>query len=316
MTTLALGCAWGLTCAPAMAADLTISSEPMKEPVGMAVDLDNDWYWITDGTSATTKSLIALDNTGRQVHRVSWSPALHDVQALSWANGSLYVADIGDASRHRSSISVMSPTTPAAEHSTYYQWSFTYPDGAHDAKAFAVSPRGRFYVITDGPSPAVYSSSAEPSRTGTNSLTRVADAPAGVTDATFLPDGARLALLTAQQVVVMNAYSWQTVASTDVKHGHAISTDTKQKDLEVAMSATSIRGVTIPTTLSSATPSPTPTAAPTETVTAAGDQPTSSTSKSRSGTLIAVLGAVALSLCAGVVVHMRGRSEGGSGRPR
>ncbi|MGU5356711.1 hypothetical protein ACV1G2_19955, partial [Acinetobacter baumannii] len=77
---------------------------------GMAADLHHDWYWITDGSSSTVHSLLAVDKTGKEVHRVAWEPAFHDVEAMSWARGVLYVADIGDTKAQRRGIRVMSPT--------------------------------------------------------------------------------------------------------------------------------------------------------------------------------------------------------------
>lgn len=154
---LALGCAWGLSVSPAAAADFTVRTDKkLGKPVGMAADLHHDWYWITDGSSSTVHSLLAVDKTGKEVHRVVWEPAFHDVEAMSWARGVLYVADIGDKKAQRRGIRVMSPTSTAAKQSTYYEWMFTYPDGAHDAKALTVSPKGSFYIITDGPHPVSY----------------------------------------------------------------------------------------------------------------------------------------------------------------
>ena len=239
---VALGCAWGLSAGPAAAVDLTITTDKkLGTPVGMAADLDNDCYWVTDGSPSTVHSLLALDKTGKEVHRVRWEPAFHDVEAMAWANGVLYVADIGDEKTRRRGIRVMSPTSTAASQSTYYEWMFTYPDGAHDAKAMAVSPKGSFYIVTDGPHPAIYRSGPQVSRTESNPLEKVADAPAGVKDATFLPDGSRLAVLTDHEVRVVDAYSWKTVANAAFSGGQTITTDTTQKTLEIATSGNKVR---------------------------------------------------------------------------
>ncbi|MDO4412918.1 hypothetical protein [Cutibacterium sp.] len=279
----------------------------------MAADLDNDWYWVTDGSSATVESLLALDKTGKEVHRVKWEPDLHDVEAMSWANGVLYVADIGDEKTTRSSIRVVSPTSTAADQSTYYEWMFTYPDGAHDAKALAVSPKGSFYVVTDGPHPAIYRGGPQASREESNPLVKVSDAPTGVKDATFLPDGSRLAVLTDREVRVMDAYSWKTIANTAFSGGQAITTDTTQKTLEIATADNKVQGIDFPTTLTSITPTPTLSQSPKAAVTHGSAKPTS---KARSGTFIAVLGAVAVALCAGVVTFVHGRSQDTTWRPR
>ncbi|MGK2309703.1 hypothetical protein [Cutibacterium sp. V970] len=279
----------------------------------MAADLDNDWYWVTDGSPSTVRSLLALDKTGKQVHRVKWDPAFHDVEAMSWANGVLYVADIGDEKATRRGIRVMSPTATAASQSTYYEWMFTYPDGAHDAKALAVSPKGTFYIITDGPHPAIYRGGPQVSRTESNPLEKVADAPAGVKDATFLPDGSRMAMLTDHEVRVVDAYSWKTVANAAFSGGQAITTDTTQKTLEVATSGSKVQGIDFPTKLTSISPTPSLTPSSKAGATQATGKPTS---KARSGTLIAVLGAVAVALCAGIVTFLHDRSQDTTWRHR
>ena len=304
---VALGCAWGLSAGPAAAVDLTITTDKkLGTPVGMAADLDNDCYWVTDGSPSTVHSLLALDKTGKEVHRVRWEPAFHDVEAMAWANGVLYVADIGDEKTRRRGIRVMSPTSTAASQSTYYEWMFTYPDGAHDAKAMAVSPKGSFYIVTDGPHPAIYRSGPQVSRTESNPLEKVADAPAGVKDATFLPDGSRLAVLTDHEVRVVDAYSWKTVANAAFSGGQTITTDTTQKSLEIATSGNKVRGIDFPTTLTSISPTPSSTPSAKARATQASGKPTS---KARSGTFIAVLGAVAVALCAGVVTFVYDRSQ-------
>lgn len=304
---VALGCAWGLSAGPAAAVDLTITTDKkLGTPVGMAADLDNDCYWVTDGSPSTVHSLLALDETGKEVHRVRWEPAFHDVEAMAWANGVLYVADIGDKKTRRRGIRVMSPTSTAANQSTYYEWMFTYPDGAHDAKAMAVSPKGSFYIVTDGPHPAIYRSGPQVSRTESNPLEKVADAPAGVKDATFLPDGSRLAMLTDHEVRVVDAYSWKAVANAAFSGGQTITTDTTQKTLEIATSGNKVQEIDFPTTLTSISPTPSPTPSAKAGATQASGKPTS---KARSGTLIAVLGAVAVALCAGVVTFVHDRSQ-------
>ncbi len=311
---LALGCAWGLSVGPAAAAGFTVNTNrKLGKPVGMAADLNNDWYWITDGSSSTVRSLLAVDKSGKEAHRVTWEPAFHDVEALSWAHGVLYVADIGDKKAQRHGIRVMSPTSTAAKHSTYYEWMFTYPDGAHDAKALSVSPKGNFYIITDGPHPAIYRGGPQVSRTESNPLEKVADAPAGVKDATFLPDGSRLAILTDHEVRIVDAYSWKTLANAAFSGGQAITTDTTQKGLEIATSGNKVRGIKFPTTLTSITPTRSPSPKATAGATQASGKPTS---KARSGTFIAVMGAVIVALCAGVVTFFHGRSRDTTWRHR
>ena len=59
----------------------------------------------------------------------------------------------------------------------------------------------------------MYAAPEQPSRQGVNELTRVRDAPALVTDGIFLPDGKRIALLTYGSVVIVDAKTYETLAT-------------------------------------------------------------------------------------------------------
>lgn len=294
---------WALAVAPAMAAPagFTVGVQGVKQIVGLAADPDGGRYWITDGTSATTSRLVAVDESGSPVASVSWGATPTSVQALSWADGQLFVGDIGDPKGTRSSIQVLSPTSLSSTTSSWKAWDLTYPDGKHDAAAMAVSSKGNIYVITRGPSPAIYRAPTTLSRESVNTLTKVASAPAGVTDATFLPDGARIALRTSSAVIVVDAYTWKTVgaATTSTTGGQALTTDLAQKGLEVGTTGSKVVGADIPTAVD-----PQATAVATASATPAVVR---TTAKRSSGTLWAVLAASALAVVAGLTVGLWGR---------
>lgn len=301
--TCALG-AFGLTVSPAVAApkNITISVPGMSAPVGTAADTENDWYWVTDGQPSSTSSLIAVDGSGRRTAKVSWQAQVRHVEALSWANGSLYVGDIGDPDSGRDDIQVLSPLTMTGDSASWKAWDLSYPDGPHDADAMAVSPKGNIYIITKGASPAVYRAPASLSRSGENRMTKVADAPTGVTDAVFLPGGDTVAVRTASQVLVLDAYKWTTKASAPLpaSGGDSLTGDLEGKGLLAGQKTAALAGVDIPTG-TSPSPSATPKAA----------APASSASAdegggSRRGTGLALAGALAMALLAGVVVHRVG----------
>ena len=95
---------------------------------------------------------------------------------------------------------------------SYRAYDFSYPDGPHDAEAMLVDGRGRFYFVTKEVRGGIYRAPVNPSRTGVNELRRVGNAPAFVTDGTFLPDGEQIALRTYVSVEMLDADSYEVVA--------------------------------------------------------------------------------------------------------
>ena len=65
------------------------------------------------------------------------------------------------------------------------------------------------YLATDGDDAGIYRAPSEPSRQDMNRLTRVADAPEGVTDGVFLDDGTTMALRTAEGIEYIDAMTWK-----------------------------------------------------------------------------------------------------------
>jgi hypothetical protein len=305
--TCALG-AFGLSAAPAVAApsDITIAVSGMSTPVGAAADTGNDWYWVTDGSPSSTQSLVAVDKTGARAAKVAWQAKVQHVEALAWSSGSLYVGDIGDPDSGRDTIQVLSPLTTDGDSTSWKAWDLSYPDGPHDADAMAVSPKGNIYIITKGSSPAVYRAPASLSRSGENRMTKVADAPAGVTDAVFLPGGDTVAVRTQSQILVLDAYKWTTKASAPLKSsgGDSLSADLSGKGLLAGQKTAKLAGLDVPTGVSSASATPKPSAS---TSAASADSASSAGGGANlSGTVVAMGGAVVMAVLAGVVVHRVG----------
>jgi len=109
----------------------------------------------------------------------------------------LFVADIGDNTRTRDEIvvhEIAEPalsgdvTIPSGEVTTY---RFRYASGRYDAETLMVHPwTGRLYVVTKSfYGGRVFEAPEKLSTTGVNVLHQVAEAPATVTDGTFLFDG-------------------------------------------------------------------------------------------------------------------------------
>ena len=163
---------WALTAAPAVAApaSLTLDVPDLGEPVGIAADLSEGRYWVTDGTTSGRTTVVSVGDDGKLGAKLNWQAPTTDVQALSWYDEHLYVGDIGDSARRRDHIQVLSPMSLNGGSGSWMAWDFSYPDGPHDAAAMAVSPRGNMYFITRGDKPAIYRTRSNPSRTGVNAL--------------------------------------------------------------------------------------------------------------------------------------------------
>lgn len=199
------------------AGSLPAAAEPPAVPddvgklVGAAVDPDTGTLWLA-GDRADDGVLVGVDDDGQHTE-LSFADDLTSVQALAFHDGYLYVGDIGDENASRDFIVVYRLAETTGGRQSYQAYDLSFSDGPQHATAMMVSGRGRIYVITGGEDPGIYNSSLELSRTNVNSLTRVADAPEGVTDGVFLADGSTIVLRTAEGLRVINAFGFDTLAT-------------------------------------------------------------------------------------------------------
>ena len=128
----------------------------LAEASGLATAADNEYVWvITDGD---LPRLYAVDSTGSIVARIAVSQARkrdwESLAAASCATGRcLYIADIGDNLRARTSLRVYripEPSLSADSTAPVAAFEFRFPDGAHDAEAIFVLPDEQLYVVTKG----------------------------------------------------------------------------------------------------------------------------------------------------------------------
>jgi hypothetical protein len=195
----------------------TIDDTRIAESSGLAVDLAGSLYWtVNDSGDRGVAYGIGLDGTVQGTLNFRAQP--EDVEAIAVYGSQLYIADIGDNSRQRSSIRVYSFTNPRANGLTvtYQAYDFRYPDGPHDAEALLVDESGRLFIVTKGRKAGIYEAPADPKRKGVNELDKVGSAPSNVTDGTFLPGGQRIALLTYSSVQVIDANNYQILVSAPI----------------------------------------------------------------------------------------------------
>lgn len=313
---LTLGITLATGAAVAVADDVDPAAAGATQINGLAWDSADKELFVLDDKG----DVVVLDRAGKKLGTLGHPADIKDAQGLAYHKGYVYIGDIGDPQGNRDQVTVYRMQADPGQQN-YRAWDFTYPDGNPDAKAVLVSGKGRIYIITGGSDPGIYRAGLEPSRTSVNRLTRVADAPRGVTDAAFLTDGATMAVRTADGVTLIDAYSWETTATTTYAGSPPEESITPFGSGRVLVGGPAgLRDEAVPKGNTTATPavatptpspSTTPTVAPTATSTASPQATASDTAApdtpsriSRQGTIMAVAGAVVVAVLAGALVFI------------
>ncbi len=292
---------------PAAAEDIE-PPESATPVVGMAYGAGTPTLWLA-GPRANEGTVVSADGD-----EVSFSADLESVQALAWRNDTLWVGDIGDPAGEREFVVVYRLGAVGVPSTTYFAYDFAYEDGPHHATAMMISGRGRIYIATAGEDAGIYRADLDPSRTRINTLYRVADAPAGVTDGVFLADGSTVALRTDEGIEYIDAFTWETlVTETIVGAPEGESIAVGPDDQILVGGNPTIRQTHVPSSDStvtiapspSASPSPSPEASPSASPSASPEpaegDPVDEPGPSRTGTLVALAVAAVVALAAGAV---------------
>jgi hypothetical protein len=307
---------------PAAGAELafTIGDPRVTESSGLARDTDNTVFW-TANDSGGSGTVYAIGPGGRTVGTLEFDAEPIDVEALAYADGRLYVADIGDNSGSRESVRIYVFDSPAPDQQrgdNFTAYDFVYPEEPQDAEAVLVDENGRIHIVTKASTGAVFRAPRDLSEGSANQLTRVADAPAFVTDGTVLPSG-RYALRTYLSVEILEPELYAPVARAPLpfqRQGESMTLSLGDDALLVGTEGPSspVLRVPIPTELAAAptgVPNPPPSPSPTPAPEAA--DPGGGTN--RTGTLIALALALLASITAGLVVFFRDRGNDVPNRP-
>lgn len=306
-----LAAAAGATATAPARADDTISTDPaVGEVTGMAADAGRKVYWVPARTSGQVRAVGA---DGKVKGTVSYGATPQDVQAVSFHDSRVWVGDVGDRTGSRDTVAAYrfgdlayGGTAP------YRSFTLAYPDGAKDCGAMAVSRTGKIYLVTRGSKPGIYRTTGEPVPGGpTNTLVRVADAPANVTDASFNADGSSLVLRTLTSVHVLDAYKLTATAAAALPEkaqglGLTTALDGSQLAVSGLASPATLTNVAVPTSLASVPPAPATVApaSPAATPSAAAATGPSAASQNR-GTLWALVVAGLISLASGAFVALK-----------
>jgi hypothetical protein len=242
-----------------------ITDSRITESSGLARDPGAGAYW-TVNDSGDEGVAYGVSQRGEITGTLEYRADPIDVEAVAMHDGRLYVADIGDNGAERDVITVYYFDNARASDQTvaYRSWEFRYPDGAHDAETLLVNDEGRLFIVTKGAPGAVYAAPESPKRTSVNVLEQVGDAPAAVTDGTFLPGGDRIALLTFfGKIEVLDANSYEKVAELTVPpqdQPESLTVSLTGKSLLVGSEGedSAVYAIPVPPGGGTASPSPTP----------------------------------------------------------
>jgi hypothetical protein len=185
---------------------------------------------------------------------------------------------------------------------SYHAYDFRYPDGPHNAETLLVNESGRLFTVTKGQDGAIYAGPKKPDRQGINKLKKVGSAPSDVTDGTFLPGGDKIALLTYTTVTVLDASTYEVLASSPIPHqqqAESLTLSLDEQSLLVGSEGKKSKVYTVPIP-SQATPTPTPSEEPQTETDVPDDR--SDAIQNQKGTLLALGLAAFIALVAGTVV--------------
>ena len=136
--------------APASAAPATacVISDPRLDELSGLAATPTGYVGLNDGKFGTSVlRLFVLDracNVTRVITDRGFDP-LDPEDLARTADGTLWIADIGDNNRERATVAV-DRLPPGASRGTTYR--LTYPDGAQDAEALLIQPDGRAVIVT------------------------------------------------------------------------------------------------------------------------------------------------------------------------
>ncbi|MBL8047831.1 MAG: hypothetical protein JNJ45_04030 [Chthonomonas sp.] len=180
-----------------------VDDKDLTESSGVAASVFAPQEFWTHNDSGDKARLFRFNLKGEITARVMVDAKAHDWEDMEivrrGGSSTVYVADIGDNSRRRKSVTIIAFPEPRGSGDvakpTLYE--LTYPDGPRDAESFAVDPKtGAFYIVekVNGPS-GVYA--LDKPKPGENKLRRVGAITTSsivpmsklTTGASFSPDG-------------------------------------------------------------------------------------------------------------------------------
>ncbi|WP_460654446.1 hypothetical protein [Kribbella endophytica] len=258
---------------PAPKKRFTIKDDRVDQSSGLARSQNYDGIWWTVNDSGETPEVIGVDKEGKVRAVLGLKTQVKDVEAIAVDHdGTIYIADIGDNKKNRDMIEVFTIPEPSnledSESVRFHRYDFEYPDGAHDAETLLIDPESRrlFFVtkVSSGKA-GIYAAPEQASREGTNELSKIADAPAGVTDGVFVPDGSQAVLRSMTDVATVEWSDEPNViarAATPTAQGESVGLSDSGNSILIGSKTSAVYDVAVPSRKPAATPT-TPKATPT-----------------------------------------------------
>lgn len=294
-----------LSAAPPARAEEAFRLQVRTPPAGMTTDHERSRYWLLDKASGRL-ALTALAEDGTVQGRMTSRDSLVDAAGIAYDAGELYVADIGGPRSEVTVLQIVEPW-PGTDILKAVPFVLTYPDGKQEGTAILLGRDGRLHLVTGGETPGIYEAPMVPSSRAPNPLTRIADAPAGVTDGTVLSDG-RWVLRTDTAVLTLDPQTHAVLGQTDIGTKEQGQVLTQALSGPAVLTAVGAQGLVTRT----AVPGPQPTTAPAPARTrAAAPRPDTArgdagaSALQQAGTMLALGAAAVVAVLVGFVVLIR-----------
>jgi hypothetical protein len=176
-----------------------------------------DDLFVTTNDSGDTGRVFTVDRDGETVGVTYWDDDAQDTEALAPGGpGYVWVGDIGDNARSRSSVEIARIPVGRGDRTvdpTTYR--LTYPEGPKNAETLVRDPTtGRLYVVTKSAlGGMLYAVPQDLEASGTNRLQPLGPMLPVATDGAFFPDGKHLIVRNYTSAVVYDWPSLQTAGS-------------------------------------------------------------------------------------------------------
>jgi len=261
----------GTLAAPASGRDVVFRFQDPEIVESSGLVVRNDLFVTTNDSGDTGRVFTVDPATGETVSVTTWPGAPDDVEALAPAGrDDVWVGDIGDNSRDRSTVSVTRlPVATIDQDAAGETYQLRYPDGSADAETLLAEPgSGRLLVATKGILGGTLYAAPERLRSDRpNRLKELGGILPVATDGAFFPDGRHLVLRDYGRAVVYTYPALEEVAELDLpeqEQGEAIAVD---DDARVFVTSEGVNApvleVKLPRALRDVVVAPEPTPSPT-----------------------------------------------------
>ena len=202
----------------------TLSDPRITESSGLVVSTVDDDLVYTINDSGSSPIVYAVDlSSGDTVGATKLDATLVDTEALSIdRQGTLWIADTGDNRANRTDVALYStPSLGRTERAatSVKRYPISYPGGPLDVEALAVNPvTDEKFLISKGLFGGTVFALPDPLVEGQDNRASAleGDIPGIITDASFTPDGRYVVARDYSEAYVLDASTWQIVASPEL----------------------------------------------------------------------------------------------------